>query len=137
LIRTLLEAKVIVLAALQGEGLDPATLTEQELLAEIERAAKDLRERDSFEPFLYRSGDTLCLPFFSSSKHAETFCGEYAKERNRVFPFQTLTIRGPVLASLLPAADVLVLDPKTADEYVLSDADKRLLVDASRAREAK
>ena len=116
-----------VLAALQSEGLDAATFTQEDLLAEIERAAKDLSERDNLEPFLYRSGDTRCLPFFSTGDHAQAFCGEYSKERNRVFPFQSLTVRGPVLASLLPGCDVLVLNPRTADEYVLSEADMRLL----------
>src|SRR5205823_2967495 len=100
-VRALIEADVTVLAALQSDGLDVATFTQEALLAEIERAAKHLSERDSFEPFLYRSGDTRCLPFFSTADHAETFCGDYSKERNRVFPFQTLTVRGSVLASLL------------------------------------
>jgi hypothetical protein len=118
---------VIVLAALQSDGLDAATLTQEGLLAEIERAAKDLSERDGFDPFLYRSEDTRCLPFFSTAHHAQTFCGEYSRERNRVFPFQTLTVRGSVLASLLPGCDVLVLNPWSADEYVLSDIDIRLL----------
>lgn len=116
-----------VLAALQSEGLDAVTFTHEDLLAEIERAAKDLSERDSFEPFLFRSGDTRCLPFFSTADHAQAFCGEYSKERNRVFPFQTLTVRGSVLASLLSGCDALVLNPRTTDEYVLSEADLRLL----------
>ncbi len=126
-IRALVEADVIVLAALQSEGLDAATFTQEALLAEIERAAKDLSERNSFEPFLYRSGDSQRLPFFSTPNHAQIFCGEYSKERNRVFPFNTLTVRGSVLASLLPGCNSLVLNPRTADEYVLCEADVRLL----------
>ena len=126
-IRALVEADITVLAALQSEGLDAATFTQEELLAEIERAAKDLSERDSFEPFVYRSGETRCLPFFSTADHTQTFCGEYSKERNRVFPFQTLAVRGSVLVSLLPGCDALVLNPRSADEYVLSEADMRHL----------
>jgi hypothetical protein len=129
-ISALIDADVTVLAALQSEGLDAATFTQEELLAEIERAAKDLNERDGFEPFLYRSGDIRCLPFFSTADHAQTFCGEHSKERNRVFPFQTLTVRGSVLASLVPGCDALVLNPRTAYEYLLSEADVRMLTDA-------
>jgi hypothetical protein len=126
-IRALVEADVIVLAALQSQGLDAASFTQEDLLAEIERAAKDLSERDNFDPFLYGSDNSQRLPFFSTSAHADTFCGEYSKERKRVFPFQTLTVRGSVLASLLPGCDAIVLNPRTADEYVLSEVDVRLL----------
>jgi hypothetical protein len=129
-IRALVEADVTVLAALRSEGLDAATFTQEALLAEIERAAKDLSERDNFQPFLYRSSDSQRLPFFSTPGHAQTFCGEYSKERKRVFPFQTLTVRGSMLASLLPGCDALVLNPGTADEYVLSETDIRLLHEA-------
>lgn len=126
-VRALGESDVIVIAALQTEGLDAATFTEEQLLAEIEMAAKDLSERGTFEPFVYRSGDSRCLPVFSNAHHAQTFCGEYSKERNRIFPFQTLTVRGSVLASVLPACDVVVLNPKTEDEYSLSAEDMKLL----------
>jgi hypothetical protein len=126
-IRALVGADVTVLAALQSEGLDAATFTQEELLAEIEKNAKDLNERTNFEPFVYWSGETRCLPFFSSPDHAQTFCGEYSKERHRVFPFQALGVRGEVLVSLLPGCDALVLNAMSADEYVLSEADMRLL----------
>jgi hypothetical protein len=126
-LRALVEAEETVLAALQSEGLDAATFTQEDLLAEIERAANELSERDSFAPFLYQSDDTRCLPFFSTPEHAQTFCGEYSKERKRVFPFQALTVRGSVLASLLPGCDALVLNPGTPEEYVFSEADMRHL----------
>jgi hypothetical protein len=126
-IRALVEADVTVLAALQSEGLDAATFTQEELLAEIEKAAKDLSERTSFEPFVYRNGESRCLPFFSNPDHAQTFSGEYSKERHRVFPFQSLGVSGAVLVSLLPGCDAMVLNARSADEYVLSQADMRLL----------
>ena len=126
-IRALVDADVIVLGALQSEGLDAASFTREDLLAEIERAAKELSERESVDPFLYRSGDTQRLPFFSTQDHVQAFCTEYSRERDRVFPFQTLTIRGAVLASLLPKCDALVLNPRSASEYVLSEADMSLL----------
>ena len=126
-IRAVVQADVTVLAALQSDGLDAASFTQEELLAEIEKAAKDLSERTSIEPFLYRNGETQCLPFFSTADHAQTFCGEYSKERHRVFPFQTLVVRGSVLVSLIHGCDALVLNAKSADEYVLSETDMTLL----------
>jgi len=128
-IHALGESDVIVFAALQSEGLDPATVTEENLIAEIEKAVKDLNERQGFEPFLYLSGDSKCLPFFSTVDYAEIFCGEYSKQRNRVFPFQTLTVRGAVLVSLLPGCNALVLNPRSSEEYVLSEADMKLLLE--------
>lgn len=123
--RRLGESDVFVIAAVEGEGLDPATMTPEQLLAEIERAGKDLAERqDGFEPFVYESPEgQRRLPFFTDDQHAQTFVGEYSKERNRVYPFQLLGVRGSVLAQLLPACDALVMNDRTLDEVELSDAD--------------
>jgi hypothetical protein len=53
-VRALGEADIFVFAAIEGDGLDPSTLTREQLLAEIERAATDLNERqDGFAPFVY------------------------------------------------------------------------------------
>jgi hypothetical protein len=123
--RCLLESEVAVLAALRSEGLDAASFTREELFAQIETAARD--ERECYEPFVYAEGNSLRLPFFSTSRHAETFCGEYSREHNRVFPFEVLTLRGTVLVSLIPACDLLVLNARTPDEYPLSYADLDLL----------
>jgi len=118
---------VIVLAALESEGLDATTLTQEAVLAEIEKALKDSSGPRSFEPFLYESRGAHLLPFFSTPDHAQTFCGEYSKERNRFFPFLTLTVYGSTLVSLLRGCDAIVLNPRTADEYTLSEADMRFL----------
>ncbi len=45
-------ADLFVIAAMRSEGLDAATFTQEELLAEIERTARDLSEREEFEPFI-------------------------------------------------------------------------------------
>ena len=58
------------------------------------------------------------LPFFTSHDHAQTFVGEYTKERNRVYPFQMLGVKGSLLAQMLPATDILVMNDRSADEIV-------------------
>ncbi len=90
-LRALGETDIFVIAAMEGDGLDPSAMTKEQLLAEIERAAKDLNERqDGFAPFVYERNGRRRLPFFTSNDHAQTFVGEYSKERNRVYPFQLL-----------------------------------------------
>ncbi|MCI0334292.1 MAG: hypothetical protein L0228_13820 [Planctomycetes bacterium] len=121
-------ADIFVLAAMQSEGLDAATFTQEQLLAEIERSARDLSERqDGFEPFVYRRDGVSCLPFFSSQEHCEVFCGEYSKLRNRVLPFQVLGIKGSVLAVCSSSVERLILNDWTADERPISAEEKRLL----------
>src|SRR5688572_14724826 len=73
-LRTLGESDIFIIAAIEGDGLDPSSLTTEQLLAEIERAAKDLSERqEGFWPFVYEWNGRRRLPFFTSNAHAETF----------------------------------------------------------------
>src|SRR5688500_16580761 len=77
-LRTLGEVNVFVIAAIEGDGLDPSTMTQEQLLAEIERAAKDLNERqEGFAPLVYERYGRRRLPFFTSSARVETFVGAY------------------------------------------------------------
>ena len=123
-VRALGGSDVFVIAAVEGDGLDPSAMTREQLLAEVERAAKDLAEPEGgFEPFVYERGGRRRLPFFTSNAHAETFAGEYSKQRNRVYPFQLLGVKGSLLAQLLPACDELAMNDRTAAEVLLSDAD--------------
>src|SRR5256885_1756859 len=85
---------IFVIAAMQGDGIDPKGMTKEQLLAEIERSAKDLSERQGFEPFVYDKDGQRRLPFFTSNDYAQTFVGEYSKERNLVYPFQLLGVKG-------------------------------------------
>lgn len=126
-VSAIIVSDVNLLAALQSEGLDADALTQEDLLAEIERSAKDLDNRNNFETFHYMQNDVRCLPFFSTMEHAQKFCGEYSKERNRVFPFQMLGVRGSVLTTQLPYFDKIILNPRSADEYILTEADMKLL----------
>jgi hypothetical protein len=123
-LRALGETDIFVIAAIEGDGLDPSAMTKEQLLAEIERAAKDLNERqDGFAPFVYERNGRRRLPFFTSNDHAQTFVGEYSKERNRVYPFQLLGVKGSLLAQLLPSCDNLAMNDRTEAEVVLSEAD--------------
>ena len=121
--RRLGDSDIFIIAAMQSDGIDPEGMTQEQLLAEIERAAKDLNERQDFEPFVYEKDGVRRLPFFTSDDRAQTFVGEYSRERNRVYPFQLLGVKGSLLARVLPAADVLVMNDRSADEVELSEDD--------------
>jgi len=86
-------------------------------------------EQDTFAPFLYERDGVEAMPFFSTVDHAQTFCEKYSKERNRVFPFQTVNAAGSIIASAVAWCPVLILNAESADEYVLSAADIGLLVE--------
>ena len=93
----------------------------------MERAAKDLSEDRDREPFVYERNGQRRLPFFTSIDYAQTFVGEYSKERNRTYAFQFLGVKGSLLVRLLPTCDVLVMNDRSADEVVLSDDDATAL----------
>lgn len=123
-LRKLADADIFVIAAIERNGLDPSTMSKEQLLAEIDRATKGLNEpQDGFAPFVYEREGKDRLPFFTSNGHAETFVGEYSKERDRVYPFQLLGCKGSVLAQLLPACELLVMNDRSPDEVALSDGD--------------
>jgi hypothetical protein len=122
-LRQLGNQDIFIMAAMQGDGIDPNGLTKEQLLAEIRRVAQDLNERQGFEPFVYERDRQRRLPFFTSNDHAQTFVGAYSKERDRCYSFQMLGIKGSLLARVVPACDVLVMNDRSPDEVELSDDD--------------
>ena len=121
-------ADVFVIAAMQSEGLDPNTLTQEQLLAEIERVAQDLSDRQGgFEVFIYERDGASCIPFFSSQDYCQTFCCEYMKRANRVFPFQILGVKGRTIATCSRGVNRLVLNDWSPNERLLSDEEMRFL----------
>lgn len=120
-------ADIIVIGELQSDGIDPTEMTGEQLLAEVERAAKALSERTEFRLFMYERDGVLCLPFFSSTKHCDAFCGEFSKRRNRVFPFEVYTVSGDTIAGRHLDADVLVLNDGTSDARLLSAEEREAL----------
>ena len=109
-----------VFAAMDGDGLDPRSMSQEELLAELRRAAEDLARRQEFAPFVYEKDGQRRLPFFTSQEHAEVFAGAYSKERNRVYPFELLGVKGSLLSKLSTLSGVLVMNDRSPDERVLT-----------------
>src|SRR5688572_13232486 len=72
-LRQLGQSDIFVFAAMESDGLDPAALTPELLIAEAERAAKALSELQEFHPFVYERDGRRRLPFFTSDTYAQTF----------------------------------------------------------------
>lgn len=126
-IETMGQCRPYVLAAMQSEGLDAETFSAEDLIEEVARCARDLSERETFACFQYELDGSDRLPFFSSEKNAQTFCGEYSKMLNRVFPFQLLEVHPSAIADLIDCCDELVFNDQSSDEQTLTHKDTRLL----------
>jgi hypothetical protein len=120
LLGELAASTVWLFAAMDGDGLDPRSMSTEELLAELRRAAEDLARRQEFSPFVYEKDGQRRLPFFTSEEHSQVFAGEYSKERNRVYPFELLGVKGALLPKLSALSDVLVMNDRSPDEVVLT-----------------
>lgn len=123
-VRGLGDGALFVIGATACEGIDPNGLTGDLLLAAIREALErdEQRQQVGYEPFTYATptGERR-LPFFSSQKNAERFCGEFSKERDRVFPFMVLETPGTFLGKLAAAeGPIVVLNDKSPDQRVLT-----------------
>jgi hypothetical protein len=98
-------------------------MTPEVLLAHIEANAKDLAEREEFPPFTYLREGKRCLPLFSSLSLAQEFIGEYAKQVDRVLPFQALTVSGRSLRDIILSAEQVALNARTRYERLFADDD--------------
>jgi hypothetical protein len=126
-VRAIVSANVHVLAAIDGEGIDP-TASPEEVLAEIERAARDLSDHEKcFEVFVYEREGASCVPFFSSLRHCEAFCAAYSKFHHRMFPFKVLGVKGSVVAAAAANVENLIMNDWTPEERPLSADEKNLL----------
>ena len=120
----LARSELFFIAATESPGIDAKGLTSEALLTAIREALEQDKQnqQSGYGLFVYQtpSGERR-LPLFSTSKHAETFCGEFSKERNRVFPFMVLQTRGTFLKTVQAGANqTVVLNDKCPDERVLS-----------------
>ena len=97
-LRALGEQDIFIIAAMQGDGIDPEGMTQEQLLAELERVARDLNDREAFAPFVYERDGRCRLPFFTSSDRFQAFANEYTRATNRCYPFQLLGVKGSLLA---------------------------------------
>lgn len=111
------------------EGL-PATATQEEALNFIEKAAADLAARGSFEPFVYTGPDgSKALPIFTQARHAESFTRSYVNEVRRIIPFQLLTASGASLVPAFSRCDVVIVNPRSDDELLLSKDEVRSIIE--------
>ena len=126
-VRVLMESDIWLLLAQDGEGIDPASLTAENLVAEMERQVKELAERQDFPVFMYGDGRLTAVPFFSSEAMAEPFVGEFCRARNRVIGFQSISVKGATLLSLLNEADRFVINDGSNDGRALTEEEMAIL----------
>jgi hypothetical protein len=122
-LRELGDATILVISATVSDGIDARSMTQEQLLAEIRQALeRDKQNRQKgYGLFVYAAEGRRRLPFFTSNEHAQKFCGEYSKERNRVFPFMVLQTKGTVLGKIVPSScDLVIMNDKSADQRTLS-----------------
>jgi hypothetical protein len=125
-LRQLLRSNIFLFAALESDGVDAGTATSEQLITELEQAAKSLSAEDKgIEPFVYDHDAKRRLPFFSSEEHGKVFVSDYCAEHNRSYAFQMIGVRGEVLVQLLPICDELVLNDRTPDQVVIPKAGAR------------
>jgi hypothetical protein len=119
-IKRLPHTELFLLAALEGFGLDPATLTREQLLAEVERAARSFRACERHDPFVYRLGEQRRLPVFTNEERMHRFTARFCKESGRIYPFQHFSAPGSALTRWLVHCDAVVVDDASPDELVVA-----------------
>ena len=107
-------------------GFDP-NISQEELLAQIRKCAKDLSERQQFIPLCIPRDDRRVLLLFTSSDHAKPFVQQYVAQVKRVMPFEVIGVTGEAALNLLHGVDAVVFNPRTADEHELSGQRLHLL----------
>lgn len=125
-LREIASKPILVISATVSEGIDASSMTQDQLLVAIQQALERDKENQQkgYGLFMYSANGRRRLPFFTSNEHAQKFCGEYSKERNRVFPFMVLEAEGTFLGKIVPSScDSVVMNDKSEDERVLSPAE--------------
>lgn len=126
-IRGLVESDIFVIATIDGDGLDASTMTQEQLRAEIQRAAKAMSEREVFYPLVYERDGRWLLPFFTRYAYVETFIGLFSRARNRVYPFEVVGAKGAILVQIMSECDVLAMNDGSDRELVLPQSDMTIL----------
>jgi hypothetical protein len=102
-------------------------MTQDELLAEIKKVARDLSGREQFVPLCdIREGRKRML-LFTQQSFAQEFAHTYVREIKRIMPFEVLTVEGRVLVPGFRDTDSVVLNAGSKLEYELSAEDVALL----------
>jgi len=108
------------------DGLSP-DLTQEELLEQLKRAARDLSGREQFTPFRQVREGRNAMVVFTQQRFVEQFAHACVRRAKRIMPFQALTVRGSVLARAFGDVDTVVLNPESKEEYEVPIEDMPLL----------
>jgi hypothetical protein len=109
-----------------SQGL-PADASQEQILAQLEEAAQDLAANRDVTPFSYEDNGRRRLPVFSTMELGLEFAKWYALRTRRLIPIQTLGVQGAAIVPAFANCDDVVLNDRTAFEYVLSAVDMTYL----------
>ena len=121
--RSFLSSQVFILSLPIPSTLDPATLTQEQLLEHIRAAAKASSEQTGITPFTYTEGAQRVFPVFTNQEAAKVFIKRYVTKINRIVPFQISGLKGSVLLPHLRSGVSVVLNASGKDERRLSERD--------------
>jgi hypothetical protein len=106
LLNAYLEHRPVFVPQRPRRFLDPATLTQEELLEQIRKDAEQLAS-DEFEPWILEVDGRKRLPVFSSQKRMTVFVRKVSTEINKVFGLGCVSI---LLEKITNQADVDFVD---------------------------
>jgi len=118
-----LRSDITLLSLPIPDSIDPANLTQDELLSLVKKAAKEISTQEQVNLFTYQEGNLYITPFFTDQPAVQAFAGYFAKKVRRVIPFEVISMRGASLAKYLSSETVMVLNPGSSSEYRLSEDD--------------
>lgn len=116
-------SELLILSLPFPGSIDPATMSQEQLLDLIQKAAKEMSQQTAITPFTYVEDSARLFPVFTTQEAAKSFLGQYSKKINRIVPFQMSSLLGKVLRPQVQTGGQTVLNPGGSDEYRLSAAD--------------
>jgi hypothetical protein len=127
-IHELCESQVFVIAKGDYDNGLPPDSSRSKIMAILEKEAVRINMQQSFEMYTYESDGVYHLPFFTDQERAQEFCHALAEERQRIFPFTVLGVSGQMLAKYAETRLEIIMNDKTANQYILSEKDRALLI---------
>ena len=115
--------QVLVYRRPHGAGFDPATVTQEQIVAEAKAAAVAADRDENWFPLTYDQDGEHRFPFFTDQAAAERFAGAYASKVNRIHALQLAEVAGEVVLALAPDVDRFVLNDQSQDETELPAAE--------------
>jgi len=121
--QSFVSSQVYILSLPIPDAVDPAAMTQEQLLDLIRKAAKESAGAARITPFTYKDGDVRVFPIFTSQDAAKEFIKQYATKINRIVPFQISGLQGRVLLPQFKARASFVLNAMSKDERRFSERD--------------